>query len=64
MIVLSSEGRTVFIGTLEKWKKGKGEAEDKLTIMSLKGLTMPVILQKKKRLQSYVGITSLTVHEN
>ena len=52
MIVLSSEGRTVFIGTLEKWKKGKGEAEDKLTIMSLKGLTF------------YVGITFLNVHEN
>ena len=53
MIVLSSEGRTVFIGTLEKWKKGKGEAEDKLTIMSLRGLRCLVILQKKKRLQSY-----------
>lgn len=64
MIVLSSEGRTVFIGTLEKWKKGKGEAEDKLTIMSLKGLTMPGDTPKKKRLLFYVGITFLNVHEN
>lgn len=50
MIVLSSEGRTVFIGTLEKWKKGKGEAEDKLTIMSLKGLTMPGDTPKKEKI--------------
>lgn len=30
MIVLSSEGRTVFIGTLEKWKKGKGELHQEM----------------------------------
>ena len=50
MLVMSNEGKTVFIGTVDKIKFGKGKASDILTILLIKGFAMPGEEEKNEKI--------------